>query len=208
MESSYWDRYYTGRSAPILPSQFAVFILGEYQPDIVFDIGCGSGRDSFWFAQQRVPTIGVDASQAAVDMCNDRANGTEHLKFIQADIADAALAERLLSERLLREVQGSALIYARFFLHAINDEEQTAFLQQAVQILKARGGILAVEYRTVRDQALTKATDDHYRRFIEPSSLVSEAARLGLTCRYAVEGFGFAKYKSDDAYVARMIFEL
>ncbi|MCP8895358.1 class I SAM-dependent methyltransferase [Shinella daejeonensis] len=203
MDTNYWDRYYTGRSAPILPSQFAVFILGEYQPDTVLDIGCGSGRDSFWFAQQGIPTIGVDGSQAAVDMCNERANGTEHLKFVQADIAAPGLADRLLGE-----TQGSTLIYARFFLHAINDDGQTAFLQQAVQILKTRGGILAVEYRTVRDQALAKATDDHYRRFIEPANLVAEAARMGLRCSYAVEGFGFAKYKSDDAYVARMIFEL
>lgn len=202
MQLDYWNRYYSERSAPIRPSQFAVFVLGEMNPDVVLDIGCGSGRDSFWFASQGFKTIGVDGSQAAVDMCSERANGHDNLSFVRADVGDPSLPETLLGQ-----FAGAPLIYARFFLHAINDSDQSMFLQHATKILAERGGSLAVEYRTVRDQALSKATAEHYRRFIEPAHLVADATRHGLTCRYCVEGFGFAKYKSDDAYVSRMIFE-
>lgn len=199
---NYWDIYYGGREVPVLPSQFAVFVLGEYRPDAVLDIGCGSGRDSFWFAQQGLKTIGVDGSRAAVDLCSQRATGNDNLKFLQADVGSSSLAEELLAE-----FTGSPLIYARFFLHAIDEAGQSALLDHAAKILNDRGGKFAVEYRTVRDMSLTKSTADHYRRFIQPSDLVAEANSKGLSCRYAVEGFGFAKYKTDDAYVARMIFE-
>lgn len=202
MDTTYWDRYYTGRSAPILPSQFAVFMLGEINPESVVDIGCGSGRDSFWFAQQGIPTLGVDGSQAAIDMCRSRANGAKAIHFIRADVGDPGLAGTLLPA-----FNGSPLLYARFFLHAINEREQSALLGHVAKILGERGGAFAVEYRTVRDKALTKVTDDHYRRYITPSDLIAEAALNGLACAYSVEGFGFAKYKADDAYCSRMIFQ-
>jgi SAM-dependent methyltransferase len=67
---AYWNAYYRACSVPSLPSQFAVFVLGELnEPCAVVDVGCGNGRDAIFFARQGIPTIGIDGSPAAVEVC-------------------------------------------------------------------------------------------------------------------------------------------
>jgi hypothetical protein len=61
------------------------------------------------------------------------------------------------------------------------------------------------EYRTVRDVRQAKVTGQHYRRFIDPAAFQLRAAQHAFSVQYAVEGFGFAKYEQDDAYVARCL---
>ena len=46
---------------------------------------------------------------------------------------------------------------------------------------------------------------EHYRRSVSSSNLISCALKLGYVCDYQVEGFGYAKYKNDDAYVSRLL---
>ncbi|RYG90510.1 MAG: class I SAM-dependent methyltransferase, partial [Alphaproteobacteria bacterium] len=73
---SYWNEYYSKtRSAPLNPSHFAVFVHGEQtgSPFIV-DIGCGSGRDTLFFASHGHATVGIDGSSAAIDFCRDQAS--------------------------------------------------------------------------------------------------------------------------------------
>ena len=68
------------------------------------------------------------------------------------------------------------------------------------------GDVLAVEYRTIRDQVGAKETETHFRRFVLPATFQARALERGFEVTYAVEGFGFAKYRHDDAYVARTLF--
>lgn len=68
----YWNKYYNSCEVPELPSQFAVFVLGEINPTAIIDIGCGSGRDALYFAGRGIPTIGIDGSASAVDLCNQK----------------------------------------------------------------------------------------------------------------------------------------
>jgi hypothetical protein len=49
-------------------------------------------------------------------------------------------------------------------------------------------------------------TQAHFRRFVTPAAFQASALGRGFDVEYAVEGFGFAKYKQDDAYVARTLF--
>ena len=64
---------------------------------------------------------------------------------------------------------------------------------------------MALEFRTEKDEKLTKSTPEHYRRFVSSSNVISYALKLGYVCDYQVEGFGYAKYKNDDAYVSRLL---
>jgi hypothetical protein len=66
---------------------------------------------------------------------------------------------------------------------------------------------MGVEYRTIRDSNGAKETDAHFRRFLNPADFQYAAAQHGFRVRYAVEGYGFAKYRQDDAYVARCLLE-
>ena len=102
---------------------------------------------------------------------------------------------------------GNSMIYARFFIHAITDEEQASFLDFCAAYIKAHGGRAAFEFRTPMDERLTKVTGAHYRRYVDPVDFLSELFKRGLTASYMVQGTGLAKYKTDDAHVVRLLVE-
>lgn len=198
----YWNDFYAStraRQRP-LPSQFAAFVAGELEgPSRIIEFGCGAGRDAIFFASHGHDVTGVDGSQAAVESCAALAAELgEKAEFVSASIDDPHLAERLRAEA------ERTVVYARFFVHAITDAEETAFLALASSLLSP-GDRLAVEYRTVRDVSGAKVTSTHYRRFVDPSAFNANAVLQGFEVAYAVEGFGFAKYRQDDAYVARAL---
>lgn len=200
--SDYWDGYYAARETTRrpLPSQFATFVAGELErPHRVIELGCGNGRDSIFFAGYGHDVTGVDGSEAAVHACSTLAGALgESATFLQSAIDDPALAGRLSGSA------GPHLVYARFFVHAITDVEEERFLDLAAT-LTSPGDVLAVEYRTVRDQVGAKETGTHFRRFVAPAKFQARALARGFEVTYDIEGFGFAKYRHDDAYVARTL---
>ncbi len=200
---SYWDRFYAERAtaARPLPSQFATFVAGELEhPHRIIEFGCGAGRDSVFFSSHGHDVTGIDASTEAVSRCRElTARLGLTAEFVVASVTDPSLPSQV------RSTGGPTVIYARFFLHAVTEEEQAAWFE-AARALTVRDDLLAVEYRTVRDRSHEKVTRTHYRRFIDPVAFNGEAAERGFRAVYAVEGFGFAKYRQDDAYVARGLF--
>ncbi len=201
--TTYWDEYYAARAAPVrrLPSQFATFVAGELDgPYRVIELGCGDGRDAMFFASYGHQVIGVDASHTAVEACRQLARALgEDATFLVARIDEPDLASRIRGDA------GPRLVYARFFLHAITESEEVRLLDLAAAITEP-GDTLAVEYRTIRDSSGAKVTSSHYRRFVLPAAFEARALGRGFDVIYAVEGFGFAKYRQDDAYVARTLF--
>ena len=204
--SGYWNDYYASSAATQrpLPSQFAAFVAGELKgPTRVIELGCGNGRDSIFFASYGHDVTGVDGSESAVKACQTLAEALGvDARFLQSSIDDPGLPGRLRADS---GQDRPLMIYARFFVHAITDEEEKEFFALATA-LTSPGDMLAVEYRTVRDQSGAKVTDAHYRRFVAPSSFQANALASGFEVTYAAEGFGFAKYKQDDAYCARELF--
>lgn len=204
--SNYWNSYYkdADRIVQLVPSQFAAFVASEVpNADVVLDLGCGSGRDSIFFARHHPRVVGVDASQSAIQGCvarSEQLGVSDRASYFCEDIESPALAETL------RSVVGSqtVLIYSRFFLHAINEEAQHQLLTMARGLMGA-GSVLALEFRTGRDAALKKETPGHFRRYIDTAAFLQSLTQYGLEVKYFVEGFGYAKYKSDDAHVARVI---
>lgn len=199
--SEYWDEYYAARASDgrRLPSQFATFVAGELgRPHRIIELGCGDGRDAMFFATYGHDVVGVDGSKTAIAACRTLAEKLGlTATFVHARIDAPGLAERVRGE-------GPRLVYARFFLHAITEAEEEALLDLASE-LTGPGDLLAVEYRTIRDLSGTKVTASHYRRYILPAAFEARALGRGFDVIYAVEGFGFAKYREDDAYVARTL---
>lgn len=208
----YWDEYYATHAPPSIPSQFAIFALGEfYPPRAIVDFGCGSGRDSCFFAQQGIFSIGVDASKQAIGVSVDhsRSAGLEGIEFLCNEVEDPTLPDRLIG---LLETAGAdgrpVLLYARFFLHAITDKQELALLACARSLLQKVEGSFALEFRTEHDRHQPKEVGAHFRRYINPANFLTRAYRSGFEASYFVEGLGFAKYRSDDAHVARLILKL
>jgi hypothetical protein len=109
-------------------------------------------------------------------------------------------------DAITRHSDKKICVYARFFLHAINDAEQTHFFEQLAAHLKA-GDMLAFEYRNENDQGIAKIADPHYRRYQPSAQVNAHLEALGFETLYAIDGKGFAKYKTEDADVSRGIFK-
>ncbi|MBU4609713.1 class I SAM-dependent methyltransferase [Achromobacter sp. GG226] len=204
LRALHWDEYYSHLKAPSYPSQFAAFVLGELDPCWIADVGCGNGRDTIFFASQGVPAVGIDQSAAAIEVGRSRAKDLP-VSFQHTDLSDVELTELF---PVSSQFSHRPLVYGRFFLHAIDECEEFAFLKNCRNFLAAFGGNLALEFRTERDRDLTKITPSHFRRFVDPVQLLTRAEQFGLQPLYFIEGNGMAKYGSDDAHVARIVFNL
>ncbi len=202
-DKKYWNSFYNAVDRRLLiPSQFATFVANECVDvaDTIIDLGCGNGRDALFFSALGFKVIGVDASDKAIEFCRERSQNRS--TFLCHDILDKDLLPALMKS--CGDVN-KLLIYSRFFLHAISETDELIFWS-LVEKLCNRESLLAVEFRTNRDENLNKATGQHYRRFIKPFDLLQRANKAGFVCEYFAEGFGFAKYKTDDAHVVRIIF--
>jgi SAM-dependent methyltransferase len=202
----YWNSYYDAASGVVSesPSQFAAFVIGEIGAGrTIVDVGCGTGRDALFFARHGCRVVGVDASPVAVDLClrrRDELGLSDRAAFVCDEVGSASLSETLRAHLN----GGPVVVYARFFLHAIGEEAEASFIKIASELVCERS-ILAVEFRTHRDSMLRKETPGHFRRYIEPARLVARLGASGLQVDYLVEGFGYAKYRADDAHTARLV---
>lgn len=208
LRTGYWDTYYSNdqliRKQP--PSQFAAFVAsecGEF-PTIV-DVGCGNGRDTLFFAQLGHQTLGIDKSSSAIDQSLQKIVGGDDKLEKHSFVCMNAISLPDATELINRLASKKKVIYSRFFLHAITEEEQSAFLDFSIACMQT-GDMLALEFRTTQDQSREKVTASHYRRFIDASQLARHLTHeCGYALNYFAEGTGFAKFRSDDAYVARLL---
>jgi SAM-dependent methyltransferase len=209
--AAYWDGYYEDRSDrhPVVPSQFAAFVASEVGTSSrnVIDLGCGNGRDTLFFASLGYRTIGIDASESAIALCDTRAAAEpadvrDRLSFVRAALPSPELDAILASVPLNDPV----VVYARFFLHAIEQDVEED-LMRALSSTAATIAKVAVEFRTHRDRGQAKSTPDHFRRFMDSADFLHRATGIGFRPTYWVEGFGYAKYAADDAHVARVLLE-
>ncbi|API87072.1 class I SAM-dependent methyltransferase [Francisella uliginis] len=205
-EKEYWDNFYKSKTLGIenIPSQFAAFVMSEYNyVNKVLEIGCGMGRDTFFFGSLHKKVLGLDASSNVIQLCNKKAkNKNIDVDFQEYDISSQDY--EYLREWFNKENEAINMIYARFFLHAIDDELEKAFFKLCKSICR-NNDLVALEFRTNRDESQSKETDLHYRRYISPLDFMNRVIKYGFKVDYFVEGFGYAKYKSDDAHVARFI---
>lgn len=211
VEKDYWNDYYAklDHNKTLIPSQFAAFISAECSDaNTIIDIACGNGRDSAFFSNHFEKVFGVDASKEAIEGCTEYAKKRliDNASFLQASVTSPEFIQTL--SKLRGElVEKKTIVYARFFLHAITQSEEKVFFDSLKASLRT-GDILALEFRTTRDASGQKATPEHYRRFVSPPTVYSELESRKFSLRYCTEGFGMAKYKNDDAYIARSIHEV
>lgn len=170
----------------------------------VIDLGCGNGRDSLFFTELGNKVVGIDSSISAVTACRDRLAAMNDQCRDRARFEDGP-ADGPLIEETATSFGGSVLIYSRFFFHAIDDQVEQSVLARIASILKRHGGAMAVEYRTLEDQLGVRETGAHFRRYVDPAQFAARLEQNGLNLKWSATGRGMAKYRNDDAHVARMI---
>lgn len=102
MNKDFWEKYYKDNKITE-PSSFAVWAENFIRGPIV-DLGCGDGRDVYYFKSKGRKVQGVDASNEAEDI-------------IKSDVLDYINTHECPPD-----------VYTRFFWHAITREEQLAIL--------------------------------------------------------------------------------
>ena len=201
----YWNNFYSNSGAVLCPSQFAAHILNEFSSTKkIIDIGYGNGRDSLFFASHGLNVLGIDGSLSAISNCQRIA---QHMSLDNVNFQELDFDNALSHNEFIKNIESEwtdALIYSRFFLHAI-DENAEVNLLKFVSNLLSSNGYFCLEFRTIKDQYQQKETPSHYRRYINIQDFISLSIEMSFKVEYMIEGFGFAKFKSDDAHVARIV---
>ena len=201
MEKKYWNNFYNGQtkiSAIDFPSQFALFVLPdliERKANTLFDLGCGNGRDTSYFSKFIKNVYGFDASDSAISQANK--SSTKEIYHV-ADLTNGDL-----SKNFSKVVDVHTVFYSRFFLHALTNDEIKSFVHNISRLMPT-DSYFYIEFRTCSDRHGSKITDKHYRNYIETDKFEILVAPY-FHVEYKVSGLGMAKYRNDDAFIARYI---
>jgi len=200
----YWEKFYKNIRKKRLPqSRFANFVLKRINHNsTLLDFGCGDGRDTFFFSKYLKKSIGIDSCKYIIKENNLIKN--KKIFFLNYNIKNKNLYPNL--KKLIYNKDNN-IVYARFFLHSLTNTEIKFFFLIAKKIIKKNGRIF-VEYRTEKDKKNKKIFKNHYRNFINPKNLENILIELNLKSIFFKEGKGMAKYKNEDAFVARHIIKL
>lgn len=182
---AYWHNYYSKQpELSFQPSDFAAFVRKYINAgDTIIDLGCGNGRDSVYFARAGVNTVGVDQCVDLITNLNI-VNEYPNLRYVVGNLGGLKLDVK------------PTHCYSRFSLHSIDEWYEAKLLSWVVNNTSR---YFFIETRSDEDILVGKSTD-HYRRFINMNTLLSNLMFVGFDIKYAELSRGFSKYK--EAYHA------
>lgn len=208
--NQYWNSYYNKKKRQ-KASNFAVFIFKKFiekkmkkNPNLnLLDIGCGDGRDSFYFSKKKIETVGIDSSKSAIKNNTKKIKKKNQTSFLVKDINKQSLKKKF------------NFIYVRFFLHAINLKSEKKLLQLIDKTSKKKT-LIFLEYRTKADPIFKKGKKlnssdhfyGHYRRMIDPKAFRNKIIKkLKYKSVFYKVSNKFAVKGNDRPMVCRNIFE-
>jgi len=120
-----WD---TGRPQPAF---IALFKAGEIKRGRILDVGCGTGENALFLAENGSTVTGVDIVFQAVRKANEKAV-ERHVK------ADFLICDVLKLGACFGEDTFDTVIDSGFF-HTLSDEDRPVFVKQLYRVLKSEG---------------------------------------------------------------------
>ena len=204
-DRNYWNRYYSERNDMISsPSLFAMSIAEELAPQkSILDLGCGNGRDSFFFLDRGLYVTGIDASDSIINELREKTKNNDKALFVCDNFVKCtALFQRKYD-----------YIYSRFTLHAITEKQEEELLVNIFDALKPSGKLF-IEARTIHDDLYGKGEmvaensfyyDGHFRRFLDPSVIEKKLIGIGFEIMSVHESKGFSKTEKSDPTLVRII---
>jgi len=212
MDKNYWENYYNKNKAVDFPSPFAKYCVsqGFIKDSVVIDIGCGNGRDSFYFIENSARKVfGIDQSEVAILKNNKKIVNLEKsfhnkINFFAGNFVNY---KNYLGLKL-------NFFYSRFTLHAINSDEQLKFISMLSEIMNS-GDICAIEARTTNDSTFDEGIrvteninfTDHHRCFLNPSEIIKTIIHYEFEITYFEESDDFAVFNEEKPSVMRIIFK-
>lgn len=197
----YWNKFYKSNKILNTSTPFAKFVLKKLKKLklLVYDVGCGNGRDTVYFNKNKINCIGIDKSNFSI--LNLKKNYYFINKnFILDDFCDY----------FKKEIKKKFIIYSRFTWHTINNLNEKKFLKN----LKKQKNLkyIFIETRTTKDDLYGKGKKvgkhefffTHYRRFIDTKELFKKLSKFSKII-YFKESKNFAKYKKENPIILRCI---
>jgi len=200
-KSDFWDSYYGSSAGAQQPSPFALAVADRIpEGSDVLDVGCGDGRDAVHLSSLRHTVVGLDASAAAVELCQRLHEGST-ATFVHGVVSDHAASWQ----------QRFDVLYSRFVIHAMTEQEELALWREAGRVLRP-GAQLMAECRSINDPLAregvvlspTERIAGHYRRFIVLDDLVRRLEGAGFVVETAMESNGLAVHGDEDPVVIRL----
>lgn len=206
--SYFWNKFYKRKKTTHSPTNFAIYCKKQFlkKNKKLLEIGCGNGRDSFFFVKKKIFVTAVDKSREAIKINNSN-NKEKEIKFLNRDI----------NNKNFSRIGKFDYIYSRFFLHTINLNSETKLFNNLMKLGIPNKTIVLFEFRTVKDplykmgKRISKYErfTDHYRRFIDISILERYLLKKkNFKIIKILEKKGLAKHKKEDPVVCRLILKL
>jgi len=199
MNKSYWNKYYSKKLGLQEQTSFAIHVLNMLSAgDAILELGCGNGRDSFFFADHGIQVYALDQSEIVI---NQIKGGNINPRFICEDLLS-------INENFSYEINHG---YARFVLHALNKVEAEKAIAIMSRILPINGYFFS-ESRSIKSSlygtghALEQDIyeTDHKRRFLRKNDLINQLESYGFIIENVIESDGLAIYQDDDPVVIRI----
>lgn len=73
----FWNKFYNKDNNIKIPTAFAKFVKKKIKKTNkinLLDVGCGNGRDTFFFIKNKIKAIGLDVSKQAINLTNENSN--------------------------------------------------------------------------------------------------------------------------------------
>jgi len=157
-----------------------------FSPDLpLLDLGTGNGRQARFLAQHFSRVIGVDVSEAAINLAKQETMNQPNLTFRVLDATDPTQA------KALHDAYGDMNIYIRGVVHVIQKTDRPNFVKGLCTLLGTRGTL----YQTELDHEALP----YFRQFPgdSPSGLPDLMHRV---VSYGITPIGFALDKLHEVY--------
>ena len=180
-----WDDFYRAGHVTT-PTPFAITVAQrlvsmEPPPAVIVDLGCGNGRDSYYFASMGLAVIAIDQSAvgiAAARSLAPRSPAAAEIQFLKADLTTAT-PWQAVTEARDDGPAGRRMYYGRFLLHAMAPGRRHAVLAQLAHAMQ-HPDLALFEFRTPLDAALPKRRV-HRRWYVDHADLARGVAVWGFT---------------------------
>ena len=199
MNKSYWNKYYSKNPRLQEQTSFAIHVLNMMSAgDAILELGCGNGRDSFFFAGHGIQVYALDQSEIVINQIKGE---NINPRFICEDLLS-------INENFAYEINHG---YARFVLHALNKAESEKAIAIMSRILPINGYFFS-ESRSINSSLYGTGhalgqdiyETDHKRRFLRKNDLIHQLESYGFTIENVIESDGLAIYQDDDPVVIRI----
>jgi tellurite methyltransferase len=207
-QTNYWNLYYKKKNNIKMHSNFARFVNKKFLKKSYFllDVGTGNGRDAFYFSRFVKQVHAIDRSNTAIEINKENnKNKINNLFFYKISF------EKLNTFKFNNKIN---FIYARFFIHSINNEKENLFLENFSKFYK-KNTIMALEFRTTKDDLMKKGIKlsknerytSHYRRFVDIKIFEEKIKKFKFKILYKKTGKNFSKIGNSDPNLCRVVFK-